>query len=1104
MKTSLLRKTFSALIFSFIFVNLLTSVDAQTQLIQNGGFESGSGISVPNWVLAGGAALNGAAGSSQYAHSGLQYLILGGAVNENDSAYQTIVVPNGATPVTLSFWYSITSQETAIYTAYDTMTVTIRNSSGSVLQTVASYSNLNKDSAPGTWHQVTANLATYAGQTIQICISSSNDSTYYTTFRIDDVSVLATVPTQNYTITVSASPSAGGTVGGGGTFASGSSRTVTAAPNSGYTFADWTENGSIVSYSSSYNFTLNANRNLVANFTPNKVNYTISLSASPSAGGTVSGGGTFASGSSQTVCATANSGYTFANWTENSTVVSSSACYSFTLNANRNLVANFNQSGGGSPLSGKGDWIHKISSAIASVPGATTFQDLINYEQSIGVKYLIVKAGEGNDPYPYSGMQLNSAFVSACHAAGIKVFGFHYVYGGAYQGRILPNGQPDPNYDNVNSSVNSEVSIAIQILDTGCDGLIIDAESAYEDFAPGAIITPGDGDPTRFYYPGTLPPSPSLPPVAAQSAATAAQAYCSGILSARPTAFLAYAPFYNPSSHSYFPYLTFGKYCAAVMPQAYYWFNGYSPESTVAMMDSQWKTLQNAWISSGHGDSVKPLFPIGYSAPPYASGADITDFVNLLNSDASPATSGGYQGVSFWDADLQDSSTWSAIASATIGSAPNPDTTAPTISAFSVTPSSVTVGNSFTASYTVSDSGGSGLKQVVLRRTSGDGSAYDPGWQDIQTVTVAGNGPVSGSFNPDTPPSAGTYWYGMAAFDNANNSKDERASGLGPLQRTVSQVNYTISVSASPVGDGTVGGGGTFVSGSSQTVTATANGGYSFINWTENGSVASSSASYTFTLNGNRNLVANFTTINYTISVSALPSAGGTVSGGGTFASGSSRTVTTTANSGYTFANWTENGSVMSSSASYTFTLNGNRNLVANFNSVDTTPPALTITSPANGAIVTSASLPVNGTASDNGYGNNGISSVTVNSVAASNDTASGPGMANWSATVSLHSGQNIITVIAADGLGNATPSQQRTVTYNPLRPVFGGLSVSGGQLQTTLSGLSVGETVVLYSSGDLKNWTPVQTKVATGSTVTFTPVVNSALGAQYFRVQVQ
>ena len=71
---------------------------------------------------------------------------------------------------------------------------------------------------------------------------------------------------QTFAITVSASPPAGGTVSGGGTFPSGSTQTVTAAPNSGFGFINWTENNSVVSSSPSYTFTLSANRNLVANF----------------------------------------------------------------------------------------------------------------------------------------------------------------------------------------------------------------------------------------------------------------------------------------------------------------------------------------------------------------------------------------------------------------------------------------------------------------------------------------------------------------------------------------------------------------------------------------------------------------------------------------------------------------------------------------------------------------------------------------------------------------------------------------------------------------------------------------------------------------------
>ena len=151
------------------------------------------------------------------------------------------------------------------------------------------------------------------------------------------------------------------------------------------------------------------------------------------------------------------------------------------------------------------------------------------------------------------------------------------------------------------------------------------------------------------------------------------------------------------------------------------------------------------------------------------------------------------------------------------------------------------------------------------------------------------------------------------------------------LVANFSPAQYTVAVSASPSAGGTVSGGGTFAAGSSQTVTATANSGYSFVNWTENGSVVSTSASYTFTLNSNVTLVANFTPV-------AIHDCGQCLTQcrrhgqrrwhicGGQFA-----TVTATANSGYSFVNWTANGSVVSTSASYTFTLNSNVTLVANF-----------------------------------------------------------------------------------------------------------------------------------------------------------------------------
>ena len=144
---------------------------------------------------------------------------------------------------------------------------------------------------------------------------------------------------------------------------------------------------------------------------------------------------------------------------------------------------------------------------------------------------------------------------------------------------------------------------------------------------------------------------------------------------------------------------------------------------------------------------------------------------------------------------------------------------------------------------------------------------------------------------------------------------------------------YTVNVSANPANGGTVTGGGNYQVGQSCTVTATANSGYTFTNWSENGTIVSTQPSYTFVVNGNRTLVANFQALpqNYTISVSANPTNGGTVTGGGTYQQGQSCTVHATANTGYTFTNWTENGNVVSTNANYTFTVTGNRTLVANF-----------------------------------------------------------------------------------------------------------------------------------------------------------------------------
>ncbi|HLV23424.1 MAG TPA: T9SS type A sorting domain-containing protein [Moheibacter sp.] len=79
--------------------------------------------------------------------------------------------------------------------------------------------------------------------------------------------VITTTELNTHTITISASPSIGGIVTGGGDYDFGTSATVTAAANVGYAFVNWTENGNVISTDSEFSFMVESDRNLVATFT---------------------------------------------------------------------------------------------------------------------------------------------------------------------------------------------------------------------------------------------------------------------------------------------------------------------------------------------------------------------------------------------------------------------------------------------------------------------------------------------------------------------------------------------------------------------------------------------------------------------------------------------------------------------------------------------------------------------------------------------------------------------------------------------------------------------------------------------------------------------
>jgi hypothetical protein len=162
-------------------VSLTISSASATQLIVNPGFETGAATP---WALTAGVLNNSTA---EPAHSGSWDAWLDGyGTTHTDSAAQTISIPSTATTATLTFWLHIDTAETTTTTAFDTLRVQVLNTSGTVLSTLGTFSNLNK--AAG-YLQHSFSVLAFKGQTIQIKFTGTEDTSLQTSFVLDDINV---------------------------------------------------------------------------------------------------------------------------------------------------------------------------------------------------------------------------------------------------------------------------------------------------------------------------------------------------------------------------------------------------------------------------------------------------------------------------------------------------------------------------------------------------------------------------------------------------------------------------------------------------------------------------------------------------------------------------------------------------------------------------------------------------------------------------------------------------------------------------------------------------------------------------------------------------
>jgi hypothetical protein len=254
---------------------------------------------------------------------------------------------------------------------------------------------------------------------------------------------------------------------------------------------------------------------------------------------------------------------------------------------------------------GKTVWIWRLAQCLGGDIDA-----IIAQCKKYDLSGVFIKNGDGANLWT----QLNKDVVRQFQDAGIKVYAWSYSYG------------KDPT---------GEANVAIHNLDLGVNGFVFDAEAEYRDVVNNT-----------------------------QAAETMLQA----VRARHPDAFLAYTPLAIIDFHTKFPYVTFGKYCDAVMPQVYYgmWTKtGQSPQRGILWMYDNWSRWQQNWVESGSAESVKPIIPIAQAfddytvTPPYVlKPSDIREFVTTVKD---------YQAVSFYSFQhIERTDCWEAIRDAKV------------------------------------------------------------------------------------------------------------------------------------------------------------------------------------------------------------------------------------------------------------------------------------------------------------------------------------------------------------------------------------------------------------------------------------------------------
>ena len=680
-----------------------------------------------------------------------------------------------------------------------------------------------------------------------ISFEATEDATYVANFELNTYEILAV-----------ANPEEGGSVDGSGTYTYGTTCTLTAAPNVGYSFINWTKGNEVVSDDLTISFSVTEDAEYLANFELNT--YEILATANPEEGGTVEGSGTYNHGETCTLTAIPNEGYGFINWTKGNEVVSDDLTISFTVTESAEYLANFEVetyeiSGNVSPhaggtVEGFGYYAAGETCTLTAIPNeGYVFLYWMNFEGDIvsyDMEYSFTVTG---DALYYASFELGMveilAFAEPEEGGTVEGTGFYNV-----DETCTLTAIPNEGY-----------AFLYWLL----EGEIISTELSY------SFTVTGSAEYVAYFEMTT-------PPVVGEG-------------------LMAYYPFNGNANDAS------GNGYHATACNDYQYEEGHTGQSIAV--------VGQGFSSSAGGHVLLPVYDF-----------DILDGVTLSMwvKAEGLSSSDGEAYINFGNDIGADSDERMYIL----------QNTSQVMFVYNTARITVPYESSYTGNWV-----------MYTLSVSPDGLVAYVNGQKVGETEVE----YTATWNTSLA-ALGRHWWngGNTTSTRFTGSFDEVRIYNRPLTDAevltlYNDVNtYEILAVAEPEEGGTVEGAGLYAEGSTCTLTATPNEGYEFLYWLMNDEMISTEMEYSFEVFENAELTAVFESAIeiYYIEAFANPEEGGTVEGFGEYPAGETCILMAIPNDGYEFVNWTKDGVVVSMEPEYVFVVLEDGLYVANFVSSDT------------------------------------------------------------------------------------------------------------------------------------------------------------------------